>query len=278
MLVTRIIRTTDVMQECKAFLSTLVPKEEIIKIGSYNINCLKIGHGRKHVLCTQGALGSIWTDFIYQINGFDKDKFTIVFWDQPGFGKSRPPDRDFSKKLYNNDAKVSYQLMKELNIPRYSLLGWSNGSVTCMIHAANHPDKVEKLVIWGANSFVLPKEVIHYKEMKDVSLWSKKMKKPMVDLYGEELFARYWAQWVDSMIELVKDRNGDICSNILPKITCPTFILYGEQDPLVDRMHLTYLQTHIKNTKTYLYPGGKHNIHIRYHEDFNRRVQEFLLT
>ncbi|XP_045496643.1 valacyclovir hydrolase-like [Colias croceus] len=278
MLATRIKRTANIIKEYSAFLSTLVHKEEVIKIGSYNINYLKIGHGRNHVLCTQGALGSMWTDFSHQIKGFDRDKFTVVFWDQPGFGKSRPPDRDFSTKFYTNDSNVAYQLMKELNIPRYSLLGWSNGSITCMIHAANYPDMVEKLVIWGANSFILPKEVNHYKGMKDVSLWSHKMKQPMIDLYGEELFARYWTQWVESMDELVKDTNGDVCSNILPKITCLTFILYGEQDPLVDRIHFSYLRSHIKDIKLHLYPEGKHNIHVRYHEDFNRRVQEFLLT
>lgn len=29
--------------------------------------------------------------------------------------------------------------------------------------------------------------------------------------------------------------------------------------------------------RVHVYPEGKHNIHIRYADDFNRRVQEFLL-
>lgn len=59
-----------------------------------------------------GALGSIWTDFKAQIEGFDKDKFTIIVWDPPGYGKSRPPLRDFPANLYERDAQYAFEFMK----------------------------------------------------------------------------------------------------------------------------------------------------------------------
>lgn len=58
--------------------------------------------------------------------------------------------------------------LKALKIPKYSLLGFSDGGVTSLIHAAKYPDAVNKLVVWGANSFVLPNEVEMYKSKCDM--------------------------------------------------------------------------------------------------------------
>lgn len=57
-------------------------------------------------------LGSIWSDFTPQIQGLDKDKFTVVVWDPPGYGHSRPPERDFSPGYFQRDADLAFKLMK----------------------------------------------------------------------------------------------------------------------------------------------------------------------
>lgn len=64
------------------------------------------------MFCLPGALGTIWTDFKPQIEGFDREKFTLVVWDPPGFGKSRPPDKEFAGNFYNTDADHAFQFMK----------------------------------------------------------------------------------------------------------------------------------------------------------------------
>ncbi|XP_026759759.2 valacyclovir hydrolase [Galleria mellonella] len=251
-------------------------KEEKVKVGDYDINYLKVGNGPRNVLCVPGALGSIWTDYAPQVKGFDREKFTLVAWDPPGYGKSRPPDRDFPTDFYDKDADYAYEFMKAINLPKYSVLGWSDGGIVGMILAAKYPESVEKLVIWGSNSFILPNEIELYNNVKDISAWSKKMKEPMIELYGDR-FASYWIEWVDGVIALFKAKDGNICSERLKDIKCPTLILYGEKDPMVDSVHASHLHTNIEGSRLHLYPDGKHNIHIKYAEDFNKRVQEFLL-
>lgn len=59
-----------------------------------------------------GALGTIWTGFRPQIKGFDKEKFTLVVWDPPGYGKSRPPNKEFTADFYEKDADCAYEFMK----------------------------------------------------------------------------------------------------------------------------------------------------------------------
>ncbi|XP_028169097.1 valacyclovir hydrolase [Ostrinia furnacalis] len=259
------------------FSTNALPKEDRIKVGNCNINYIKVGNGPHNVLCLPGALGSIWTDFRPQVEGFDRAQFTLVAWDPPGYGKSRPPERDFPTDFYEKDAEYAHEFMKALGILSYSLLGWSDGGISSMILAAKHPAAVRKMVVWGTNSFILPHELDLYQKIRDVNSWSKSMREPMIEVYGEELFAKYWAQWVDGMIALFRAKDGNICNEMLKDIKCPTFILYGEKDPMVDKVHASHLLTNITGSRLQLFPKGKHNIHIKYADEFNKSVQEFLL-
>jgi len=38
-------------------------------------------------------------------------------------------------------------------------LGWSNGGITGLIIAANYPERIHKLIIWGATSYITLAEV-----------------------------------------------------------------------------------------------------------------------
>lgn len=64
------------------------------------------------MLCFPGALGTIWSDFKPQINALDKSKFTVVAWDPPGYGHSRPPNRKFSLSFYEDDATTAFEFMQ----------------------------------------------------------------------------------------------------------------------------------------------------------------------
>jgi valacyclovir hydrolase len=41
----------------------------------------------------------------------NKDQFTLVSWDPPGYGQSRPPQRDFSGIFYQRDGQMVVKLM-----------------------------------------------------------------------------------------------------------------------------------------------------------------------
>lgn len=91
-------------------------KEESVNVKNWNINYVKVGTGAHNVLFLPGALGTIWTESRPQIEGFNQDKFTLVVWDPPGYGKSRPPEKDFTVGLYEKDADMAYEFMKKSRI------------------------------------------------------------------------------------------------------------------------------------------------------------------
>ncbi|CAL8104926.1 unnamed protein product [Orchesella dallaii] len=85
-----------------------------VKVSRLEINVEQVGHGQHVILCLPGALGFIDHDFGPLASLFDHEKFTVVMWDPPGFGKSRPPDRDFRKgaEYFSRDATWAFELMR----------------------------------------------------------------------------------------------------------------------------------------------------------------------
>ena len=106
--------------------------------------------------------GSIWTDFKPQIELLNRKKLTIVAWDPPGYGNSRPPDREFPLNFYEKDATCAHDLMKKLGFSKYSLVGWSDGGITSLFIASMFPKNIHKLVLFGSNAFILPEEMEMY--------------------------------------------------------------------------------------------------------------------
>ncbi|CAG9857986.1 unnamed protein product [Phyllotreta striolata] len=266
--------------KCLMKMST-VPEATAIKSHTANINgqiinYIKVGNGKRSVLCFPGALGTIWSDFKPQIEGLNRSEFTTIVWDPPGYGDSRPPNRNFTENFYENDADTAQQFMKFLGIRKFSLLGWSDGGISGLILAAKYQENVEKLVVWGSNSYVIEEELEAYEKLRDTAKWSEKMKGPLVAMYTEEGLHNMWNDWCDTLVKIYS-KGGDICKGVLKDIKCPTMILHGDKDPLVADEHPDYLLKNIKRSKLHRYPDGKHNIHLKYADDFNKRVTDFLL-
>lgn len=258
--------------------STIPAMEKQLQIGEHKISFVEAGIGDKGVILMPGALGTAWSDFRPQIEQLPTllPGHQVIAWDPPGYGKSRPPDKVFGLDFYEKDAAAAASLMKAKGFDKFSVIGWSDGGITGLILAGTRPDLVEKLVIWGSNAYIMKQEAEIYEEIRDVSKWSARMREPMEKIYGKEGFPKIWSAWVDGMLNIYKRRNGDICKEVLGNIQADTFILHGTKDPMIAAEHVPHLMSAIKRTKLHIFPDGKHNIHLRYAEEFNKLVSDFL--
>jgi len=247
-----------------------------INLNGQTINYVQTGSGPRKVLCFPGALGTIWSDFKPQVEKLDKNLFTIIAFDPAGYGDSRPPIRKFTPDFYHTDAKIATDFMKFIGFDKFSVLGWSDGGICGMIMAAKYPESIEKLVIWGSNSYVVKEEIEQYEKIRDISKWSGKMKAPLIEMYTEKGFQDMWNGWCDALQEIYKSRNGNICKELVDKIQCPVLVLHGDKDPMCDAAHSVYFEKHMKNVELIRFPEGKHNIHLRYADEFNTKVTQFL--
>ncbi|TRY88995.1 hypothetical protein DNTS_032294 [Danionella cerebrum] len=249
-----------------------------VSVNGVDLHHQLVGAGEHAVLLLPGALGSGETDFAPQLQGLDKNRFTVVTWDPRGYGCSRPPERDFPNNFFHRDAKDAVDLMQALGFKRFSLLGWSDGGITALIAAALNPKLVDKMVVWGANAYVSKEDVQIYQceALRDVSVWSERMRRPMEQMYGVQCFQETWHNWVDGISRFIHNPNGSICVDILPLIRCPTLIIHGAKDPVVPSFHPQFLQERIRDARLHVFPDGKHNLHLRFSEEFNALVEQFL--
>ncbi|XP_011262494.2 valacyclovir hydrolase isoform X1 [Camponotus floridanus] len=263
-------------------LSTMANKtheieERKIKVDGTEINYARVGRGNHPILLLPGALGTIWTDFKPQIENLNADKLTIVAWDPPGYGKSRPPDRTFPDNFFQRDASWAHNLMQTLGYSKFSLIGWSDGGITSLLLASTYPESISKIIVFGANAYIHPDEIKIYESIRDINKWSERMRTPMIQVYGEDYFRKTWSDWIDAMLRLYKKQNGNLCKEILSKIKCPTLIIHGAKDAMVLPEHPTYLKQNIANSNVHILEKGGHNLHLRYFEEFNNLVTDFLL-
>eukprot|EP01064_Diplonema_japonicum_P007314 TRINITY_DN14967_c1_g1_i1.p1 TRINITY_DN14967_c1_g1~~TRINITY_DN14967_c1_g1_i1.p1 ORF type:complete len:275 (+),score=40.70 TRINITY_DN14967_c1_g1_i1:72-896(+) len=228
------------------------------------------------LLCMPGAMGTAETDFMYQLKGLPEEGFRVISFDPRGYGKSRPPSRVFPIDFYHIDGADAAGIMEGLGIDEYKLMGWSDGANAAIILASKIPEKIEKLVVFGGNSFVTSEDIEAYEATRNVEKsWSAGMKAKHVPLYGSDL-QPMWSSFCDGM-KSIYDNGGDICKAEARLLQCPTLIVHGSKDPIVPNNHPAWFEANIPDSSSYYFPEGKHNIHIKYSQDFNSLVSNFLL-
>lgn len=228
------------------------------------------------LLCMPGAMGTVETDFAPQLEKLS-DAFNVVSFDPRGYGRSRPPSRDFPDGFYERDAADAASLMRSLGHDRYGLLGWSDGAISAVFHAANESAAVTKLVVWGGNAFFTEDDIEAFEATRDVeNTWSDRMKQTHEPVYGDDL-QPMWSAACDAWARIVRGpRGGDICMREAKTIACPTLVVHGAKDPLCLAEHPAWFAENIPGAKLVTFPEGKHNLHLRFADDFNALVREFL--
>lgn len=75
------------------------------------------------LLLLPGALGSGQSDFAPQLQALPQHGLRVVAPDPRGYGKSRPPEREFPPDFYQQDARDFAALMETLGCSAYAVGG-----------------------------------------------------------------------------------------------------------------------------------------------------------
>lgn len=223
--------------------------------------------------------GCTRSDFPDQIDGgLDQKLFTIIAIDLPGYGKSRPPERMYSRESYFNDARKAAGLMEKLGCRLYSVLGWSDGAKIALLLAIQQQARVDKLVVWGVVPYASEYDIKAVAMTRDTSIFDPKSRQLYIKAYGQELFEQLWHKHVDYCVTFsdYKEPVWDVRKE-MRTIKCPTLILHGDKDPLIDKNHPYTAEREIADSRLVHFPNGSHNIHQVFVQEFNKAVTDFLL-
>lgn len=93
--------------------------------------------------------GEDTTYFEHQIPCFSKD-YRVIAIDTRGHGQSPRGEKPFTIKQFSEDL---HDFMDENGIEKANVLGFSDGGNIALVFALKHPERVEKLILNGANLF-----------------------------------------------------------------------------------------------------------------------------
>merc|ERR1712203_707118 len=100
------------------------------------------------------------------------------------------------------------------------------------------------------------------------------MRETHLPVYGDDL-QPMWGAAIDAWSAIVAERGGDVCMQQARSIRCPTLVLHGAKDPICLAEHPKWFVENIPGAQMHEFPDGKHNLHLRFADEFNAMVREF---
>ncbi len=197
-----------------------------------------------------------------------KNKKVLII-DLPGFGESDEPDSVWTIENY---ADFIHKFVNKLGYEKCSIIGHSFGGKIGLFYASKYD--TEKLILFGSP---------YKKEITKMSLKVKMLKTIKKIIPSEKLiqFAKKHIGSTDYKNASQKMRdiltlhvNNDITDNV-KKITCPTLIIWGENDTTVDKENAYELEKLIKDSGVVILPGT-HYAYLENINQVNKIIENFL--
>ena len=198
------------------------------------------------------------TYFKRQIDYFSK-KYRVIAIDTRGHGKSPRGREEFSIRSFADDL---YEFMEEMNIDKAHILGFSDGGNIALYFVLNYPQKVDKLILSGANIYPsgLKKYFNMYVRLGYTIMWGLSKISKSAKIH-EEIFGLMIGQ-------------PDIKPSELNKIKTDTLVIVGTRD-IVKQSHTELIASNIPGARIKIIRGS-HCLARENPRDYNQAVEEFL--
>ena len=214
------------------------------------------GHGQPLLLLHGNGEDSSY--FVHQMDAFSKH-YRVIAIDTRGHGQSPRGDKPFSIKQFAEDL---HGFMDEMGIEKAVILGFSDGGNIALEFALQHPERVEKLILNGANLF--PNGV------KSCYQWPIEIGYRIAKLFAKTSEkAKRNAELLGLMVN-----EPHIAPSALARLTMPVLVVAGTHD-MIKESHTRLIHQSLPNAKLEILPGD-HFVANKCPEAFNAAVERFL--
>ncbi len=207
------------------------------------------------LLHSGGMAGVEWKP---QIEDLSKH-FYLLVPDLIGHGQSRIPDGEvLSISLM---AEKVLEMIEKEGFSKVHLLGSSMGGAIALWIALNHPQVIDKLIIYRIG---YSKNVDTYQQTKNMAdpdywkqygmhSWLSKLHQPQGDEHAwEKVIAN-----VSKVLDPETSEHNHTLSD-LANIQAPTLLIAGDNDPLIPLETLLAMKSAIKNSSLWVMPNATH--------------------
>ncbi len=228
-----------------AFAQAAAPESKQVEIFGQKIHYLEAGSASNPAVILLHGLGGDMTNWQFTVPAL-ASKYHVYVPDQVGFGKSDKPVVNYRVATLVEFLDV---FCKKLGIQKATLVGNSLGGWTAVAFAAEHPEKVDKIVLVCAAGYspkrysgpelskdllatLNPSTTADLKRSLSMIFYNKAM---LTDVFIEQAltakFKRGDGYTINSFIESIL-RGEDYIDGKVKTIKAPTLVLWGREDML----------------------------------------------
>jgi len=239
----------------------------LLDVNDIQMYYAQYGESGQPLILLHGGLGNA-DYFANQIPAFVDAGFQVFAFDSRGHGRSSVTDTPIGYSLMASDVLAA---MDALGIDKADLVGWSDGGIIGLDIAINHPERLNKLVAYGAN--YIPAGV--RSDIGDSAVFNAYIEQALTD-YGrlnpapenmDAFLANISNMWATEPNYSEEQMRG---------ITVPTLILDGWQEEAIYPQHDFDMAELIPNAELTLMPGVGHFAMFLTPEMFNSIVLNYL--
>ena len=220
------------------------------------LNFIEQGQGQPMVLLHGNGEDSSY--FVHQIAHFSKS-YRVIAIDTRGHGQSPRGEGPFAIKQFAEDLK---DFLDAINITKAVILGFSDGGNIALEFVLKYPERVEKLILNGANLF--PSGV------KPLYQWPIEVGYRMAKLFSNKSEkAKQNAEMLGLMVN-----EPHIDPSELARLTMPVLVVAGTKD-MIKESHTRLIYKSLPNAQL-AFVEGDHFVANKNAEAFNKVVEDFL--
>ena len=239
----------------------------LLPVNDIQMYYAQYGEEGKPLILLHGGLGNA-DYFANQIPAFVDAGYQVFAFDSRGHGRSNVTETPIGYALMASDVLAA---MDALGIDKADLVGWSDGGIIGLDIAINHPERLNKLVAYGAN--YIPAGV-----KSDIG------ESVVFNAYIEQALADYALlnpnpENVDAFLANIGNMwatEPNFSEEQMRGITTPTLILDGWQEEAIYPQHDFDMAELIPNAELTLMPGIGHFAMFLTPEMFNSIVLNYL--
>lgn len=223
------------------------------------------------LLLIHGWLGSTPFDFADLLPRLTR-RFRVIGPTRRGYGESLPKPREYPDDFLRRDARDLIALLDALAIPRWHVLGWSDGGETGLCVAGLSGERTRSCAVWGATGWYGP--VLHTAIANTYPpTWmdaATKAHNHLTDAAADALVLG----WVSAVRRII-DSGGDAALSLAGQITAPVLMLLGDQDRLNPPASAEVFLRDVRDGALVTFPGRGHALHTEDPAQFLRVLTAF---
>jgi pimeloyl-ACP methyl ester carboxylesterase len=229
-----------------------------------------------------GDDGRVWQPQLAEL----ADEFIVVAWDEPGAGRSSDVPADFGLTEYANCLAA---LLEALELGPAHVAGISWGGTVVLELYRHHPELVATLIL--ADTYAGWKGSLSEEEVRARVEGAHRMLATPAEDFDPTLPGLFAGDPPAEFVSLLAEMSADVRPesfrvallvmaeaderDLLPRITAPTLLIWGEQDVRSPLSVAREFERAIPDAQLVVIPRAGHASNLERPEEFNDAVREF---